>query len=293
MAMGVSFCRRGQNVIQYLNALSMKYCINGTIVENKQLSPSYFLMILRAPEIAREALPGQFIMVSCGGDAFLKRPMGLSHVNARAGEIGFIYRAVGLGTNFLKEKQKGEEVEVIGPLGNHFEIKPQARSVALVGGGTGIGPLILYAKRLTETSKKIAVYTFIGARSAKLLCGEAELRQYSEELFVATDDGSKGQHGFVTEAFVSFLQEKTVEYIITCGPTAMMERVASLAAEHTIPAQASLEEYMACGFGVCLGCPCETQDGYKMVCVDGPVFDTQKLVWNTVKTTHYRLQPTH
>ena len=237
-------------------------------------------MTLKAPTIANSARPGQFITIGCGKGAFLKRPMGLSHADTQSGEIGFIYQSVGLGTNLLKEKRTGEEMEVIGPLGNYFWLEKNARSLALVGGGTGVGPLILAAKWIAQSFKKIDAYTFIGTRNSQQSCGEEELREYSKELFLATDDGTKGQFGLVTDVFKSFLKERSVNQIITCGPSAMMKRISELAAEYTIPAQASLEEYMACGFGACLGCPCETkEEGYKMICVDGPIFDTQKIVW--------------
>lgn len=250
------------------------------ISAQKQLSSAYFLLTLECPEVALHALPGQFIMVSCGGETYLKRPMGLSGADKEQGTISFIYQKSGTGTHALHERKEGETLEIIGPLGNCFELKSGTKSVALVGGGTGIGPLLFCAERMSREHPEAALSAFIGARSKKILCGEEEIGHFARKVYVATDDGSYGEKGFITDVLSQFLNEHALDQIITCGPTVMMQKVADIAVRHAIPCFVSLEEYMACGFGACLGCPCSIKnEGYKMICIDGPVFDAEKIEW--------------
>lgn len=233
-------------------------------------------MRIKAQEIAEEAKPGQFITVACGGDTYLKRPMGIFYADEKTGEIGFIYQVYGKGTKILNTRLAGEKLEVLGPLGNSFCIEDGAKSVALVGGGTGIGPMIFCASRI----KTQDVFSFIGARSKGILCGEDEIGRWSKKVFVSTDDGSKGHKGFVTDLLEDFLERQKVGQVLTCGPKQMMKIVADIAAKNSVPCQVSLEEHMACGFGACLGCACETKQGeYKMVCKDGPVFRAEDIAW--------------
>ena len=258
----------------------MKHYGTAKIISQKQLSSAYFLLTLECPEIACTASPGQFVMISCGGQTYLKRPMGLSGANAKHGTISFIYQKSGTGTHALHERKEDEDIEIIGPLGNCFELESGAKSVALVGGGTGIGPLLFCAERMSAEHPEAALSAFIGARSKKILCGEEEIGHFARTVYVATDDGSYGEKGLITDALSRFLKENALDQIITCGPTVMMQKVAEISAHYHISCQASLEEHMACGFGACLGCPCTVKDeGYKMICLDGPVFDAAKIVW--------------
>lgn len=257
-----------------------KHHATATITSNEQLSQLYFCMTLECGDMARDAAPGQFIMLECGGGAFLKRPMGISDANSNAGKISFIYQICGGGTHALAEQKIGCKLQIIGPLGNKFWVQKGTQSLALVGGGTGIGPLLFCAKKFHTDYPRISLYGFIGARTKDVLCGVNELRGLTQETHITTDDGSYQQKGAATDALVSFLEKKTVDQIISCGPTAMMKKTAEIARKRAIHCHVSLEEYMACGFGACLGCPCEIKNGgYKMICLDGPVFDAEKIVW--------------
>lgn len=259
----------------------MKYYGTAKIRAQKQLSSAYFLLTLECFEIARNAFPGQFIMVSCGEETYLKRPMGLSGADINHGTVSFIYQKSGVGTRALHERALCEaSVEIIGPLGNCFDLKYGSKTVALVGGGTGIGPLLFCAERMSTQHPEVAILAFIGARSKNILCGAEEIGHCARTVHVATDDGSCGEKGFITDALSRFLKEHALDQIMTCGPTVMMQKVAAIAALYHIPCDVSLEEHMACGFGACLGCPCSVKnEGYKMICVDGPVFDAEKIIW--------------
>lgn len=258
----------------------MKYSSVAIITRRAPLSSAYFLMTLLCADIARDVAPGQFIMVECGEDAFLKRPMGISDANADVGEISFIYQISGRGTRALHEQKVGGKLKIIGPLGNGFWIKKASKSLGLIGGGTGIGPLLFCAKKFHAEYPKLLIYGFIGARTKDILCGENEMRNYAKETYITTDDGTYGQKAVAPDALSQFLKKKSVGQIIACGPTQMMKKTAAIARDRSIHCQVSLEEHMACGFGACLGCPCEIKDeGYKMICLDGPVFDAEKVAW--------------
>ena len=261
----------------------MKQLTHATIQDRTQLSKDYYAITLASPEIARAARPGQFIMIECKGDVFLKRPMGISAANPKTGTIRFIYRVCGAGTRALHEIPLKDTLEVIGPLGNGFWKEENARSVGLVAGGTGIGPIIMFAHWLHETAPDVVIIGFIGAQSASIICGEKELQQAAKRVCLATDDGTLGDKGFITATLAAYLQNHSLQSLVACGPTPMMQKTAMLAEEHNIPCQVSLEEYMACGFGACLGCACEIRDhGYLMVCREGPVFDSRTVIWNEI-----------
>ncbi|MBI4359561.1 MAG: dihydroorotate dehydrogenase electron transfer subunit [Candidatus Jacksonbacteria bacterium] len=258
----------------------MKHLAKGIIKGRVKLSENYFSLELECLEIARDARPGQFIMIECKGKAFLKRPMGLSSADPKNGVIEFIYQVCGAGTRALHERNLGETLELIGPLGNSFWIEKNARVLGLVAGGTGIGPLLMLAKSLHETSPSVEIIGFIGGKNAGIVCGINKMMECAREVRVTTDDGSVGAKGFVTDALIEFLKINTLDSIIACGPTPMMKKTAEVARERKIPCQVSLEEHMACGFGACMGCPFETNDGeYEMICSKGPIFDANKIKW--------------
>jgi dihydroorotate dehydrogenase electron transfer subunit len=257
-----------------------KHHTTAVIISNEPISERYFCMTVECKILATDAAPGQFIMIECGNEVFLKRPMGISDANDATGTISFIYQICGKGTRALAEQKIGRELKIIGPLGNKFLVHKNAQSLALVGGGTGIGPLLFCAKKFYTDYPNIALYGFIGARTKNILCGIDEMRGFTKETHITTDDDSYGQKAVATDALFSFLEKKSVDQIISCGPTAMMKKTAEIATKRAIPCQVSLEEYMACGFGACLGCPCEIKnEGYKMICLEGPVFDAEKVVW--------------
>jgi NAD(P)H-flavin reductase len=220
--------------------------------------------------------PGQFYMLSTaqrwgGGDGerpFL--PRALSVLRARDGVLQFMLEDVGPGTRRLCELQTGDELWLTGPLGAGFQ--PTGRTPVLVGGGVGIAPLAILSDAICASGTLgEAPVTLLGFRDADHADGAALL----PDARVATDDGSVGHHGRVTD-LVEPLWDEPIE-LYACGPPAMLEAVRRLSVDHDVPAQLALESPMACGYGACYGCVVATRDGYRRVCLDGPVFAAAEL----------------
>ena len=215
---------------------------------------------------------GQFFMLAAaerwGGGAderpFLPRAFSVARRHDE-GTLDFLLEDVGPGTERLAELESGDEAWLLGPLGRGFEQPRTDRRPVLVGGGVGIAPLAILQDALGPST-----LTLLGFRDAAHAEGAALLSDPK----VATDDGSIGHHGFVTELLASELDQAEV---YACGPPPMLEAVRALCAEHDVPAQLALESGMACGFGACFGCVVPTRDGYVRLCVDGPVLDAAVL----------------
>jgi dihydroorotate dehydrogenase electron transfer subunit len=218
-----------------------------------------------------EPAPGQFYMLAAaerwgaGEDERPFLPRAFSYLRRVDGELHFMLEDVGPGTRRLGELRPGEELWVLGPLGEPFRA-PSGRAI-LCGGGVGVAPLAAL-----QDSLETEVAVLLGFRDAEHAPGAALMR----DVKVATDDGSAGHHGRVTELLERELDDGNGE-VYACGPPPMLETVRALCAERGVPAQLALEAGMACGFGACFGCVVPTRDGYARVCVDGPVFDAAAL----------------
>jgi dihydroorotate dehydrogenase electron transfer subunit len=220
---------------------------------------------------------GQFYMLSTaerwgGGDAerpFLPRAFSVLRAPAHTSELHFLLEDVGPGTRRLCELQPGEPLQLVGPLGNGFTAPRGDRRALLVGGGVGIAPLAICQDQLGESTPVL-----LGFRDRARAQGAALLHR----AVVATDDGSAGHHGLVTELLREVIEATADQLeIYACGPPAMLEAVRRLCAERAVPAQLALESGMACGFGACFGCVVPTRDGYVRLCVDGPVVQAASL----------------
>jgi dihydroorotate dehydrogenase electron transfer subunit len=231
-------------------------------------------------------LPGQFLMVSPGArtsversDPLLPRPMAVYRARPLEGgaEVEILYKRMGRGTRLLAETLPGQSLRVVGPLGRAFPAPAPGERPLLVAGGTGIASVYQLAAQLRESGP---CQVLLGARRADDLMGEADFAALGVSLRIATEDGSRGQRGLVTELLEKALADNQRTRVYTCGPTPMMERVAQLAAAAGLPCVASLENHMACGFGVCLGCAAPlAAGGYALVCRDGPAFDAGEIAW--------------
>jgi NAD(P)H-flavin reductase len=223
---------------------------------------------------------GQFYMVSAtdrwgGGDGqrpFLPRAFSVLRAPEGGDELQFLIEAVGPGTARLCELSAGEELTIVGPLGIGFAAPRDGRRPVLVGGGVGIAPLAIWQDQLAAAGAS-AVDVLLGFRDAEHVPG-AELLAAAR---VATDDGSAGHHGLVTELLARRLDADDHAGVYACGPPPMLEAVRVLCAEREVPAQLALESGMACGFGACFGCVVATRDGYIRLCVDGPVIAAARL----------------
>jgi dihydroorotate dehydrogenase electron transfer subunit len=232
-------------------------------------------MVVDAPAIARLSVPGQFCMLTLPG-VFLRRPLS---IHAAAGNhLAFIYRVVGTGTSQLSRLCVGDAVQVLGPLGKGYPL-PALRRPALpllVAGGTGIASLGFLAR-----SCRTPGILFYGARTKKDLICLREFRAAGWKIMTATDDGSAGFAGYVTDLFAAYLNKHAGngQVMYTCGPHVMMKKAAAAAVAHGIAGYASLEEVMACGLGNCQGCAVLIAGAYKMACKDGPVFPITTIQW--------------
>jgi len=260
------------------------------VLGNRVVAPEHNLLTLSTREIGRRAQAGQFAQIRVPGDAvFLPRPF--SFLNAEDDRCAFLSRAVGPGTRALAGLAQGTELELLGPLGQGFDLSAGAAGgeVIVVGGGVGVPPLVHAAAALAPLTGT----ALIGAASGQLLLCEEEFAGLGWRVRVATDDGSRGHHGFVTELLEQALpaapgQGAQPTTVLACGPHPMLRRCAELAAATGAACQVALEEPMACGFGVCLGCAIRVHSrnpddppgpAYALVCRDGPVFPAEYVQW--------------
>ena len=249
----------------------------------EQLSSDNIRLTLKAPDIAQASRPGQFVMIrtAAGKDPLLRRPFSIHQADA-SGHIQIYFKVVGRGTEILAHVRQGEELSVFGPLGKGFRIYDNT-PVCIIGGGLGIAPMLFLAKEISRRKKTSCDSDLIilGGRSeveVKPLIDD--FRQIGIRTRAATDDGSYGEHGFVTDILKSAdLAEGTQVY--ACGPEPMMAAVNEFCLAHDFHCQVSVESVMACGMGACLGCNRPVGDGrYVHVCLDGPVFDAKELKWD-------------
>lgn len=247
------------------------------ILKNESLSSDSFLMELETKKSDLEAfVPGQFIEIKAnqrGGAAFLRRPFSIHDVSEEKSSFSILVKQVGKGTFELSEKEEGEMVSGVFPLGNGFSVKDE-KNVLLVGGGIGIAPLLFLAKWLKKQG--ITSTFLLGGRSKTDIIRLDAFKEIGK-VEVTTEDGSLGEKGYVTNH--SILNNCTFDKIYTCGPNPMMAAVSAFAIENNINCEVSLENTMACGIGACLCCVAHTHSGNKCSCTEGPVFDAKEIKW--------------
>ena len=251
------------------------------ILENECVGPNLYLMTLSSPAIAAAIEPGQFVHMKIPGmeGHVLRRPFSVYAADAAGGTLDVLYQTVGFGTNHLAAlapdvANEIESAELIGPVGRRWQ--------APVGGGVGAAPLFMLCQELVGSGVHVDVV--LGAQTADaLVCLKRYEQLLSRDVRVATDDGTLGREGFCTslveDALAAGVDGKPYQYVACCGPEPLMKIVAGQAADAGVSCQISLEKRMACGVGACLSCVVDTVDGKKRSCVDGPVFDAEKVVW--------------
>jgi len=237
--------------------------------------PGVYLLWLQAPEIAKIAQPGQFVMVRCGDshDPLLRRPFSIHRV-ADAGQIALLFNIVGQGTDWLAQCQEGDFLDLLGPLGKGFSLQSASRRFLLIAGGIGIAPLFFLAEKALSQGGSITL--LMGADSASLLYPRSLLPR-SINFVTATEDGSEGRRGVVTELIGDFIDQ--IDQLFACGPTSMYQSIADQPYLKGKPVQVSLEVMMGCGLGACYGCTIKTGLGLQQVCRDGPVFELDDILW--------------
>lgn len=257
----------------------MKVNVKAKITAIEQLKEDLYKFSVQAPEIVENAKPGHFIEIRVidNIEPLLRRPISIYNINKETGILEFIFQVKGKGTEILAKRNIGEELDIIGPLGyGTFDIK-EYKNAAIIGGGIGTFPLYELAKELKQnTSSNVNIY--LGFRNKDLVVLEEEFKAVSDNLIITTDDGSYGISGFAINELKRDIEENKIDKIFACGPLPMLKAVQTLAIEKNIPCQISLEEKMACGLGVCLGCAVKTARSskeapeYWHVCKAGPVF---------------------
>ncbi len=265
------------------------------VISQEEVARGIFLMRLRAPEIAAAVQPGQFVNIQVQAQSagqispLLRRPFSVCQVDRAEDSIAIIWKIVGLGTRILASHRPGAVLSVIGPLGSGYQLPTNVARLALVAGGLGIAPMPLLAEFLQQ--RGFAFDALIGARTMAELWGEKELSACGGRITCATDDGSAGHHGLVTDLLHDWLQRAEAgepRRIFACGPMPMLQRVAEICRRANVVAQVAIETIMGCGFGICMGCNTEPAEGvqkfgrYLLACLDGPVFESNKIRYESV-----------
>ncbi|MCU7941869.1 MAG: dihydroorotate dehydrogenase electron transfer subunit [Candidatus Thiodiazotropha sp. (ex Cardiolucina cf. quadrata)] len=271
------------------------------ILSHQAFAGDQFIMRLLAPHCAAKAMPGSFVHLTCDPQLPMRRPISIMRCSAKHGWIELLYKRVGKGTGLLAQRTTGEKISLLGPIGNPFTPSPGRNKPLLIGGGVGMPPMVFLADSLRKDPQKQPFvilgsevpFPFQSIPSQIIIPGLADgviasmplLDDWGIGCRLASLQGFPGVfQGYVTELAEQWISSLNMQAlseveIFACGPTPMLEAVAQLAANHNIPCQVSLEEFMACGVGGCAGCVVEVQTpqgpAMKRVCVDGPVFDAQ------------------
>jgi dihydroorotate dehydrogenase electron transfer subunit len=265
------------------------------LVHRDSLGDSYFLLSFRHPEVAHEARPGQFVMIKAGVSAEppLRRPFSILSVDAASDTVTLFLKAVGHGSLALASLAPGEVAQCLGPLGRPFTPPPAGEEALLVAGGYGVAPFRFLGEQLQRSGARARL--FYGGRTRDDLPLLPRLRDLGITVVPATEDGSLGAHGRVTAPLQDYLDTAPGPVrLYACGPGAMMQAVAGIATARGLPAEVSLDPWMGCGMGTCLGCvvriqaPHEAQPKYRCACTEGPVFDAAQVVWPGHETSPAR-----
>ncbi|HEY54910.1 MAG TPA: dihydroorotate dehydrogenase electron transfer subunit [Dehalococcoidia bacterium] len=237
--------------------------------------PGVYLTWLESPQIASPAEAGQFVMVRCGEEPEypLRRPFSIHQ--RQGGKIALLFNIVGKGTQWLAQRQPGDELDLLGPLGNGFTINPKARHLLLLAGGIGIAPLVSLADEALK--RELSVTLLYGTPSAAQLYPHLP----KVKIVTATEDGSAGKKGMITDLLPDFISG--ADQIFACGPLPMYRAMAAMPELSNKPVQVSLEVRMGCGQGICYGCTVKTRNGLKQVCQHGPVFELNDILWDELK----------
>ena len=258
---------------------------SATILYNRKQTPGYYKIGLTcAPGYARSR-PGQFVMLHIAGTggSLLRRPFsihGLIRQNDRVQGVELLYKVVGPCTKRLAQCRTGDCLDLQGPLGRGFKVEPGSRRRLLLAGGIGVAPILFLADTMARSLDPADCTVFIGGRTQNDLLCQAQFLDLGMTVQLTTDDGSAGDQCLVTQPVEALLDDTQPSVIYACGPIPMLKCVLDLALERGIPCQISIETMMACGMGACLGCavePREERATYFHACLDGPVFEAQKI----------------
>ncbi len=242
------------------------------------LATHYYLIELEAPVLAQTASPGQFAMLRCGEgyDPFLRRPLGIHQVNKQLGLVSFLYKVRGKGTSWLSHRSSGDQVSLLGPLGRGFNCSEPGSKGLVVGAGVGVAPLLFLVSELEDRGWELVI--LMGGRSESGILRPDVFMEYGK-VKIVTEDGTSGIKGTILDLVADEVEKSSFDRIFSCGPLAVLKGVQGMSKEKGIPAELSLEDWMAGGVGACVGCVCQGADGsYLRVCHEGPVFEAREVV---------------
>lgn len=268
------------------------------VTQAKKLPGRMFFLEFAAPELAKKCAPGEFVMIQVepGTDPFLRRAFSVFYTEPKKGKLTILGKSYGFGTTLLREKKIGDRLKMVGPLGNRFGRAKKRERTLLVAGGVGLAPLYFYQQDLSKNMRR-DTQLFLGTRSKEEALALKKLMPSASNLQFATDDGSYGYRGRVTDLLEKWLVKNkngSPVRILSCGPDGMMANTVEIAKKFGLPIEVSLETAMACGYGICIGCAVKsipdekmesefptTSDGfiYQRACIDGPVFNGRQLAW--------------
>lgn len=237
-----------------------------TVISNEKIAKNTYKIILSGNTDGGR--PGQFVNIKIDG-FFLRRPISVCDIEENT--LTLIYKTVGAGTDKLSKTEKGEKLDILAFLGNGYDLSKSGEAPLLIGGGVGVPPLFLLAKKLVKEGKKPTA--ILGFNSADEIFLKDEFEALDVKTFIATADGSVGTRGFVTDVMKN---TDIYTYFYTCGPEPMLRAVYN---ESKTDGEFSFEERMGCGFGACVGCTCKTKYGNKRICRDGPVLSKEEIIW--------------
>ncbi|MBQ3095828.1 MAG: dihydroorotate dehydrogenase electron transfer subunit [Clostridia bacterium] len=238
-----------------------------TVKSNRALTRDMYEMILEG-DTSDMTAPGQFVNLRLDG-FFLRRP--ISVCNQEGDTFTILYKVVGKGTEKMAQMKSGEVIDILTGLGNGYDTEKSGDAPLLVGGGAGVPPMYLLARRLIAEGKKVTV--ILGFNKAEEIFYREEFEKIGAKVLIATADGSVGVKGFVTDALAD---AGTYTYTYSCGPEPMLKALYNAT---DVSGQYSFEERMGCGFGACMGCSCKTKYGNKRICRDGPVLTKEEIIW--------------
>lgn len=255
----------------------------GTIQESIRLTEDTYRISVRSPETCTGISPGQFFMIKGweGNQPLLRRPFSVSDIEGDI--LVFVIKVTGKGTKLIADRVKGDDLSILGPLGNGFTLYPEIRNHIFVAGGVGIAPFPMLERALKAIRPDCEIELLYGERNSTRLIDTRLLGFHESRVTVVTEDGSRGSKGMVTDLLVDRLPTgggSTAVY--ACGPNAMLKAIQDMATPDSVPVQFSLESYMGCGMGSCMGCVVpvmkDGKSGYSRVCHTGPVFEGREVV---------------
>ena len=247
------------------------------VVSNEKLCPKFYLLRIDAKPILKEIKAGQFIHIRVNDsyEPFFRRPFSVYRANKY---VDIFYEAIGPGTKEMVKMKRGDDIDVLGPVGKRFSLPPRGtKQVVMIAGSIGIAPFLILSDELKN--KNYELILLYGGRTKGHVYNMKDFKDNGCKVFIATDDGSVGTKGLISKLFNKIHLDPKTTFLYTCGPHAMMKSVQQFVRKHKLKGEAACEELMACALGACLGCSIKTIRGYKTVCYDGPVFDLDEVIF--------------